>query len=198
MKYSIPVDKFEKLEKIIHKYQKKGAKITFQIGEKVIEEGTLFIEDKINHVTRNVKISVDCIEVFVEGSYKINDWSFVGTVEFTENGNIIRLADSSFEGKVPVKYLHTEKICEHCGKIRNRKDTYLICSDEGEWKQVGSSCLLDYTHGLDADECASIMSCLDKIQELSDFDYSFDSFRGNGFSSTGLGVGNTEISGCIF
>ena len=192
MKYSIPTSKLEKLEKIIKKYQKKGAFITFQIGNKVTEKGTLYINDDVHHVCNTTKIDVECVEVFVEGTYVVNGWQFVGTIEFTENGNIIRLADSSFEGKVPLKYLHTQKICEHCGKIRNRKDTYLVCNTEGEFKQVGSSCLLDYTKGLDADECASIMSCLDQVMTLTNKDYDFKSFMGNGFSSTGLGVDNTE------
>lgn len=192
MKYSIPTNKLEKLEKIIKKYQKKGALINFQIGNKVTEKGTLYINDDRTHKQYNMPIEVECYEVFVDGTYIINGWQFVGTVEFTENGNIIRLADSSFEGKIPVKYLHTPKICEHCGKIRNRKDTYLVCSTDGEFKQVGSSCLLDYTHGLDADNCASIMSCLDQVREISNKDCDFETFRGNGFSSTGFGVGNTE------
>lgn len=193
MKYSIPTTKLEKLEKIIKKYQKKGAHITFQIGNKVTEDGTLFINDAIHHTSYTESIKVECVEVFVEGTYAINDWQFVGTIEFTENGNIIRLADSSFEGKIPVKYLHTPKICEHCGTIRNRKDTYLIYSAEGEFKQVGSSCLLEYTRGLDANECASIMSCLDQVKTLTNRDYDFSEFKGNGFSYTGLGIGNTEL-----
>ena len=193
MKYSIPTAKLEKLEKVIRKYQKKGANITFEIGNKVTEKGTLYVMDHIHHCQFDEPIDVECYEVFVEGSYIINGWQFVGTVEFTELGNIIRLADSSFEGKVPAKYLHTPKICEHCGKIRNRKDTYLICSTEGEWKQVGSSCLLDYTQGLDADKCADIMSCLNKVVELSNKDFSEEDFMGNGYSSTGCGMSRETV-----
>ena len=189
MKYSIPVNKLEKLEKIIKKYQKKGAFISFQIGDDVVEEGTVTVLDHIHHCQYEEKISVKCKEVFVEGTYIINNWQFVGTIEFTENGNIIRIADSSFSGKVPVKYLHTDKICEHCGKIRNRKDTYLIYNiDSGEFKQVGSSCLLDYTQGLDADKCASIMSCLDKVLEISNKEFTAEEFCGNGYDSTGCGM----------
>ncbi len=193
MKYSIPIAKLEKLEKIIKKYQKKGAAITFELGNKVTEKGTLYVMDHIHHCQFDEPINVECVEVFVEGSYRISGWSFVGTVEFTELGNIIRLADSSFEGKVPAKYLHTPRICEHCGKIRNRKDTYLICSDDGEWKQVGSSCLLDYTQGLDADKCADIMSCLNKVIELSNKDFSEEDFMGNGYSSTGCGMSRETV-----
>lgn len=198
MKYSIPVKKFAKLEKIITKYQKKGASITFEVGEKVIEQGRLFVNDAIRHCSYDYPIDVECIEVFVEGTYVINGWHFVGTIDFTENGNIIRLADSSYEGKIPARYLHTPKICEHCGKIRNRKDTYLIASDEGEFKQVGSSCLLDYTHGLDADECADIMSCLNKVMNLSNFDFDADSFMGDGFTSNGVSMNRSTVLGIVY
>ena len=194
MKYSIPLNKLEKLEKIIARYNKKGANITFNVGDEVIEDGTLYINDE------SVAIKVTCREVYVDGVYIVNGWEFVGTIEFTEIGNIIRLADSSFEGKIPVKYLHTPKICEHCGKIRNRKDTYLIYNvDSGEFKQVGSTCLLDYTKGLDADECASIMSCLTKVSNLCD-DYSCDeeSFFGNGFDSTSFGFDRDHVLPMVY
>ena len=193
MLYNIPVNKLENLEKIINRYNKKGANITFNIDNDVVEKGTLIVVDNIHHCQYDTSIDVACKEVFVEGTYRINGWSFVGTIEFTELGNIIRLVDSSFEGKVPTKYLHTPRICEHCGTIRNRKDTYLICSDEGEWKQVGSSCLLEYTQGLDADTCASIMSCLNQVKELSNFDCDRDSFLGNGFDSTGYGMSRKSV-----
>ena len=199
MKYSIPLNKLEKLEKIIARYQKKGANITFNVGGEVIEDATLYVEDKINYCMKSFPIKVTCREVEVDGVYIINGWEFVGTIEFTELGNIIRVADSSFEGKIPVKYLHTPKICEHCGKIRNRKDTYLIYNvDSGEFKQVGSTCLLDYTKGLDADECASIMACLDKVSKLCDFDYSEDSFFGNGFDSTSCGFDRAFVLPLVY
>ena len=189
MKYFIPTNKVEKLEKIINKYNKKGANITFNLGNKVTEKGTLTILDHIHHCQYETSIDVECVEVFVEGTYKINDWQFLGTIEFTSNGNIIRLVDSSFENKVPSKYLHTPQICEHCGTIRNRKDTYLIYNEKtNEFKQVGSTCLLDYTQGLDADACASMMSCFSKIKELSNYDCDSDSFKGNGYDATGYGM----------
>lgn len=194
MRFTIPTNKIEKLSKIIKRYQKKGAHITFELGEEVIEDGTLYFEDARTHIVKSEGIKVKCQEVFVEGSYKINDWCFLGTIQFTERGNIIRLADSSFEGQVPEKYLHTPQICEHCGTIRNRKDTYLIYNEKtNEFKQVGSKCLLEYTRGLDAEECASIMSCLDKFASLSNKDYSEDEFFGNGYSSTGAGFSSDIV-----
>ena len=194
MKFSIPTNKINNLKKIINKYQKKGANITFIIGDKTIEQGKLIINDPTTHTSKSFPIKVECYEVEVEGSYKINGWSFVGTIDFTPNGNIIRLADSSFDGKVPEKYKHTGKVCEHCGKIRNRKDTYLIYNEENdEFKQVGSTCLLEYTQGLDAEVCAGIMSCLEQIKTLNDYDCTLDEFIGNGFDSVGMGVDSKKL-----
>jgi len=189
MMYSIPVSKISKLEKIFNRYIKKGANLTLNIGDEVIEDGTLYVDDPENHTMHSVSIKITCKQVYVDGTYIINGWQFVGTIEFTDNGNIIRLADSSFEGKIPLKYLHTPKICEHCGKIRNRKDTYLIYNiDSGEFKQVGSTCLLEYTQGLDADKCADIMSCLTKFASLADKDVFEDEFLGNGYDATWCGM----------
>lgn len=194
MLYSIPVNRVEKLEKLIKKYQKKGANLSFEVRGDVVEEGTLRIQDPISHTEKCVSIKVACKEVFVDGSYQINGWSFVGVIDFTKNDNIIRLADDSFSGKIPMKYYSTPKICEHCGTIRNRKDTYLIYNEENnEWKQVGSTCLLEYTLGMDADMCASIMSCLDKVKNLGDMDFIRDEFFGNGYDSMGCGVEPTSL-----
>lgn len=184
MKYTIPVSRIGKLEKLINRANRKGANITFQTFGKTIEDGALIINDDINHCQHKFPIKIECVEVLVEGSYKIADWEFVGTIDFTDNGNIIRLANLSFEGKVPSKYLHTEKVCEHCHTLRDRKDTYLIHNTKtDEFKQVGSKCLLDYTQGLDADVCASIMACLefvDKDDKTIDYKEFTDYNRSNG------------------
>lgn len=197
MKYSIPLNRVDKLQKIIKRYQRKGAKISFELGDVVVEDGVLCVADPINHVTTRYDVKVKCREVTVEGSYRINGWAFVGTIEFTENGNIIRLANSAYEGKVPEKYRHTPRICEHCGTIRNRKDTYLIHNEEtGDFKQVGSKCLLDYTRGLDADECAAIMSCLEQFVTLSDMSFGYDDFIGGYNSPSGCGIDAMQIKKC--
>lgn len=186
MKFYIPVNRVEELEKIIARYRNKGASISYCKGEESVQTGTLTIEDPVNHVATTKPIMVRCVEVDVEGYYIIEGWKFVGVIEFTDNGNIIRLADSSFEGKVPEKYRHTPMICEHCNTIRNRKDTYLIFNEKtGEFKQVGRNCLMEYTNGLDAERCAAIMSCLDKCINLGDREFGFDEFCS--YRSSGLG-----------
>ncbi|MCQ2400261.1 MAG: hypothetical protein MJ072_07125, partial [Clostridia bacterium] len=108
---------------------------------------------------------VQCKEVEVDGVYKINGWQFVSTLEHTENGNIVRCADLKFSGNIPEGYLNCGPKCEHCNRIRDRKDTYLVYNEENdEFKQVGKSCLQGYTDGIDASVCASIMSILDECK----------------------------------
>lgn len=173
MTYYIPETKILNLNKLVARANKKGGNIVLKVSEDTtIRNGTLYINDPVTHTQHTQSIKVSCKEVFVDGCYKIDGWQFVGTIQFTDRGNIIRLADTSFEGKVPSKYNATPRICEHCGTVRHRKDTFLIYNSKtNEFKQVGSSCLLDYTRGLDADVCASIMSCLDQIANLSNTDF---------------------------
>ena len=39
MKYSIPLNKLDKISKIMRHYQKKSSNIVFNIGEEVVENG---------------------------------------------------------------------------------------------------------------------------------------------------------------
>lgn len=194
MKFNIPLNKVEQLEKILNRAIKKGGAISCVKGPEVICDGELHIEDPSTHVVTIEKIKVRCIEVDVNGVYKINGWEFVGTIEHTPNGNIIRLANSEFEGKVPERYNHTACVCEHCQTLRNRKDTYLIYNSEtGEFKQVGRNCLMEYTQGLDAEICAGIMSSLDKFVTLGDYGCDEDEFIGTGWSSSCYCVDSSTV-----
>lgn len=176
MKFNIPLSKIEKLEAYVRRIANKGAKVTYTRGEEVVCDGTLHILDDITHIEYTRTIKVHCVEVEVEGVYKINDWVFVGTIEHMSVGNIIRLADSSFEGKVPERY-NKGCFCEHCRTQRYRKDTYLIYNEKTEeFKQVGKNCLMEYTNGLDATVCAGIMSCLDVFAKSEYYGVDYDEF----------------------
>lgn len=197
MTYDIPVSKIEKLEALLNRAAKKGGNISFTKGDEVVRNGQLIIHDPATGIERTAIIKVRCIQVTVSGSYKVNGWEFVGTIEHKDSGNIIRLADASFEGKIPERYNHADTFCEHCHTHRMRKDTYLIHNAEtGEFKQVGRNCLYEYTLGLDADICASIMSNLTKFQEAGDdLICDYDTFVGNGYNQTYYGMDSKEIKG---
>lgn len=167
MIYEIPDSKLEKLEKQCKRISNKGANVVFNVLEPIQIKAT-----------NNDKISIPGHKVEVEGSYKINGWEFVATIEHLDKGNIIRCINSDLEAKIPEKYQNAPAECEHCHRVRIRKDTYLVYNKaKDEWKQVGKTCLQEYTGGLDSEVCAQIASffatCENADYFEDDFNYGF-------------------------
>lgn len=157
-RYYILEGNFERLAKklttIANKCKKYGCEFSFdtvgeQFSEITLDDGQI--------------ITAKYIIVDVEGVAKVNGWRFIATVEHTPNGNIIH-PYSTDDIQVPTKYHTTDPICEHCNTKRRRNDTFLVYNEEtGEWKQVGKSCLKDFTGGLDAEWVARYISYFDEI-----------------------------------
>lgn len=119
--------------------------------------GEAFKEDESGNIYKY-------IEVEVEGVAQYNGWRFVATLDHHEEGNVIRAYDT--ELVIPEKYKTCGPTCEHCSKIRSRKDTYLIYNDErSEFKQVGKSCLQEFTNGLSAENIAFFCSIYEKMED---------------------------------
>lgn len=153
-KYLIPKTSLEKLRKQVIRIKNKGVPIIFELGEEKIVE-----DENIKGLFHKV------VEVEVEGNYKLNNWEFVATIEHTPNGNIIRSITDNY--KIPERYKNSGPECEHCNKIRSRKDTYLVYNTKtNEFKQVGRTCLKDYTEGLDANKCAEIAQLFINLEKF--------------------------------
>lgn len=156
MKYLIHESNIERLEKklttISNKCEKYGCAFTYEvIGEQ-------FKENEEGIVSRY-------IEIETEGIAKVNDWVFVATIDFHENGNIVRKC-GNIEVEVPERYYTSEPVCEHCNTKRRRKDAYIVMNTvTGEFKQVGRSCLKDFTCGLSAELVAQYIAAFDTMIE---------------------------------
>lgn len=159
--FYIPVENYEKFEKKLNTIRNKGGVINIEKGQPQVfathENGRAWPEvekgsEAWQHLPKHKFIPVE-----VEGKYEIPGWEFVATVEHTPEGNIIRKVNPDVA--VPERYQTTTPECEHCHRIRDRKDTYLVRNTEtGEFKQVGRSCLKGYTGGLDSQVAAEIAS----------------------------------------
>lgn len=82
---------------------------------------------------------------------KLNGWSFVATLQHAgeEAGTIIRTIPG-FAGQLPQQYRTASRFtCDLCHTVRARKDTYVVRSEEGEFKQIGSNCLAAFLGGAD-------------------------------------------------
>lgn len=156
MVYNIPITHLDRLEKQVQRIRNKGASVVFDVGPEI------YIED-----SKLPGVFHKCRQVDVEGSYRVNGWDFVATIEHAGDRNIIRAVNDGLLQDMPDYYLTCSRECEHCHKIRDRKDTYLIRNTStGEWKQVGRTCLLDYTQGLDAETCALLASFVDSCRDI--------------------------------
>ena len=164
MEYLIYEGNMERLQKkrqrIENKCKKHGnTEFKFEI------KGEAFKEVNIDGECFNNKYYI----VEVEGIAKINDWVFVATIQHKDNGNIIRQFKTDIE--IPEKYRYTDSVCEHCNYKRIRKDTYLIYNEATkEFKQVGKSCLNEFTNGLSAEAVAQYISWFDEVIEGQEVD----------------------------
>ena len=171
--FTIPNYNIEDLQKKLNKIRNKGVNVTFNI----LRNDIPFEAPELGEGA-----SILCSEIEIEGTYIINGWRFVGTIQHASPVNIIRLADTSLEGQIPERYRTAEKECEHCHIRRDRNDTFLVYNEENnEWKQVGRTCLRSYTNGLDAEVCAQfadVMSEINRItSEVETHNYDADGIR---------------------
>lgn len=155
--YFIHEDNMERLEKKLQRIKRKCDKYNCH-----------FEYHKLGETYREVVLSTGFretarfIEVAVSGVAIINNWKFIATIETSPNGNIIKQYATDVE--VPDFYKTCKLVCDHCNTKRARKSTYLIQNVETkEFKQVGRSCLADYTHGLDAEGVASYVAMFDEL-----------------------------------
>lgn len=160
MQFRIHEANLERLQKKVNRIRNKcvkyGCDFVYQeIGEEFKESEN---EDGSKSVDRY--IIVEC-----EGTAKVNGWRFAATIDHFETGNIIRKMIDDVE--VPERYYTAGPECEHCHSKRHRKDTYLVYNEETkEFKQVGSSCLCDFTNGFSAEAAASYIELFDSLMEF--------------------------------
>lgn len=152
-------DLMKKVNRIKNKCMKYGCDFHFaEVGEEFKEVKDL--EGEI-HTCRFVLVEV-------EGTALINDWLFVASVEHTEKGNIFGKAMTEVE--IPERYRNSQSVCEHCNSKRTRSATFIVMNTvTGEFKQVGKSCLMDFTNGLSATTAtwfASLKNVFEEAEEM--------------------------------
>lgn len=170
MMYSIPEANMESLEKKLTRIKNKCAKYGCgfhyeRIGEHFEEVSfSEYYEDEFfNNSIRTWKELVKYIDIDVEGNAAINGWQYAASLEYTTAGNII----SGVAGiEIPERYYTCDPWCEHCKTMRDRKYSYIVFNEEsGEFKQVGKSCLRDFTGGLSAEQAALVESFFKECEQ---------------------------------
>lgn len=148
----------ERLEKKINTIKNKCIKNHLAFTYKIVGEKFLECTDAEGN-----KYNARYVEVEVEGSIRHDGWRFAAVLEHHgEDGNIVRSMDSELE--IPARFRTCGPACEHCNRIRDRKDTYVVYNETtGEFKQVGKQCMQEYTNGLNAEEVAAYISLFNEM-----------------------------------
>lgn len=172
-KFSVPeVNYFRLVEKIAN-LNKKAVKLgTSPITLDVIDS---HFEEYTNPEGDKLPVKVINIEVVGE-SPKLNGWQFAAKLEHTEAGNVMY---SLIDGDLPARFRTVEPRCEHCQTNRNRINTYVVVNEASEFKQVGSSCLKDFTGHANPERLAQWAEHLIGLfGECSECEYDPDSYSG--------------------
>lgn len=161
--FDIPEVNYSWLKFKIEELNKKAAKvkcspIIFEIIEKYVAEKETVV---------NGRFTVNMIKVKVVGEApKFSGWTFIATIQHLAAGNVLRTIGNV---EIPTKYRDVKPICDHCGHIRKRKDTYLVQNDSGEIKQVGKSCIKDFLGHVDPKKLAWMANWIDSLlAEMAD------------------------------
>lgn len=156
----------KKLATIQKKCERFGCDFHFaKVGEEFMDMKDFTDLDPFTGKPHTVKCRFIICEA--EGTAIVNDWEFVASVEHTEKGNIFRKALTDVE--IPERYRDSDPYCEHCNSHRMRKATFIIRNTvTGEFKQVGNSCLRDFTFGMSASGATYMASLKAIFEEIED------------------------------
>lgn len=148
----------KKLTRIGKKCSKHGNPFTYEkVGIEISE-----VTDEETGETAYYKFII----IEVEGTAKISDYECVAIIDNHDSGNIIRRINTDID--IPERFMHTENVCEHCDSKRKRNNLYIIHNViTDEFKQVGSSCLLLYTNGLNAEYVAAYIDGITELEKMN-------------------------------
>lgn len=128
--YLLPVLR-KRIEKANNRLAKAGIAERFELIVSDARETFRFDED----LARTVYRAVADVELAVP-SIGYNGWTFVATLVFEQGGTVVRTVPGE-----TCSYRPTDKVCDHCGTARERKETFVVRNADGEFKQVGRNCL---------------------------------------------------------
>ncbi len=165
---------FEKLTKKINRITKKldkyNIKWHFEKLNKTVEEITIYKDNKkVGTTPKDVTHYI-----FTMDSLKLGEYEVIAIIEHNaianQKGNVIHQLKQDID--IPIKYRTAKSLCEHCNSNRRRNKTLLITDKTGNIKQVGTSCVKEYT-GIDA---ADIIRAYEDISDiyLEDYNLSID------------------------
>lgn len=161
--YEENMPKFEKaLNRIKNKCEKYGCPFTYNtIGEEFRTE-TITTDENGTILASPIEITRRFVVVEVEAHPVIDNWELVASLEHTKEGNIVHSINNNIN--ILERYYNVAPYCEHCNTNRRRKNSFIIRNTvTNEFKQVGKTCLNDFTGNINAEWLAQFYAMFDKL-----------------------------------
>ena len=164
----VPEVNMESLRKFLSMAEKKavryGMEFSYSIGEPEIRE--VLMEG-------NMKGYMKFYPVEVKGTVRHEGWTVLAKIEHHfVNGNYENVV-YLFSNISKKEWWNLPPKCDHCNSNRGRKDTFIVYH-EGmkKMKQIGSSCLREFTGGLDPEKALRMAEIISESDGYCGFDNS--------------------------
>ena len=135
----------KKLDRLAKKADAYGIQFFYSTGE---EHPQLVAVREVDPVTQTVQtvstytVAAVGFEVECDGLIRANGWTVRAKVEHGDKGNIV----TAFGGyKTKPEWYTAPPHCDHCQTNRFRSVTFFVEHEDGSVRQVGRTCLKDYT-----------------------------------------------------
>ena len=142
-KITVDSDRLGLVQLKLDKLNKKAIKLGIEPSHIVSQVDRVVKEKQQNDWTGQSVIvlrHVTDLEI-VAHELKYGDYTYIATLDHTL-GNL-PVVHAVPDGVVPEMYYHAQGDCDHCKMVRQRSRTYIFKDHQG-FKQVGSTCLLDF------------------------------------------------------
>ena len=163
MMYLIPTENMESFEKKIARIRRKAERAKVDFSYKRLEP--------VQKETDLPGVTVECVPVMVECKIHYENWIVIAVLDHHEVGNVIHLVEGewkpSAELALPSRFRTAKSFCEHCNTMRSRNKTVVIYNTQTkQFKQVGTTCLREYTGGIDAEAIAAFEEAIKSPEEF--------------------------------
>lgn len=149
MTFSVYAELAQEVSKKLDRLAQKAAGYGIQFAYSASEEHPQVVRIlRADHLTstmievgRHTVAAVD-FEVECDGLIRANGWTLRAKIEHGDKGNIVT-PFGSFEARS--EWYTAAPNCDHCHTNRPRSVTFIVEHEDGSLRQVGSTCLKDYT-----------------------------------------------------
>jgi hypothetical protein len=173
--FEIPAGNLARLQATIAELAKRQARIAARgalndytpialvVGESVVRETKQVIGWANNQPIERIEREVFYRCTVTGSAPRLAGWTFAATLQHEGEGTILRSVPGVEADLTP--YRNVAPSCDHCRVNRRRADTFVVVNEQGETRQVGRSCLADFTGCQSPERAARMAEILASVRE---------------------------------